>query len=183
MAEIGYTHSMFTGNLRAYAQKVDKDTQNGGNNNGMIDGKEIELFKDLVKKETGYNFDFSNIKQSSAKTVTIQENHNFIYNNTTELAAKYKNNGASSKSIEALNGGNPFNALANKTAIVPYMSEEEFAASQKEADKQEAEVSRRIQKQKADKKAQEQKELQENTKSDWEKFCDKAKNFIWGLFN
>ncbi len=183
MAEIGYTHSMFTGNLRAYAQKVDKDTQNGGNNNGMIDGKEIELFKDLVKKETGYNFDFSNIKQSSAKTVTIQENHNFIYNNTTELAAKYKNNGASSKSIEALNGGNPFNALANKTAIVPYMSEEEFAASQKEADKQEAEVSRRIQQQKADKKAQEQKELQENTKSDWEKFCDKAKNFIWGLFN
>ena len=63
------------------------------------------------------------------------------------------------------------------------MSEEEFAASQKEADKQEAEVSRRIQQQKADKKAQEQKELQENTKSDWEKFCDKAKNFIWGLFN
>ena len=183
MAEIGYTHSMFTGNLRAYAQKVDKDTQNGGNNNGMIDGKEIELFKDLVKKETGYNFDFSNIKQSSAKTVTIQENHNFIYNNTTELAAKYRNNGASSQSIEALNGGNPFNALANKTAIVPYMSEEEFAASQKEADKQEAEVSRRIQQQKADKKAQEQKELQENTKSDWEKFCDKAKNFIWGLFN
>ncbi len=183
MAEIGYTHSMFTGNLRAYAQKVDQDTKNGGNNNGMIDGKEIELFKSLVKKETGYNFDFSNIKQSSAKTVTIQENHNFIYNNTTELAAKYKNNGASSKSIEALNGGNPFKALANKTAILPYMSEEEFAASQKEVDRQEAEVSKRIQQQKADKKAQEQKELHENTKSDWEKFCDKAKNFIWGLFN
>ena len=182
MAEIGYTHSMFTGNLRAYAQKVDQDTKNGGNNNGMIDGKEIELFKALVKKETGYNFDFSNIKQSSANTVTIQKNHNFIYNNTTELAAKYKNNGASSKSIEALNGGNPFNALANKTAIVPYMSEEEFAASQKEVDRQEAEVSKRIQQKNADKKAQEQKELHEATKSDLEKLWDKAVNWFINLF-
>ena len=182
MAEIGYTHSMFTGNLRAYAQKVDKDSKNGGNNNGMIDGKEIELFKALVKKETGYDFNFSNIKQSSAKTVNIQENHNFIYNNTTELAAKYRNNGASSQSIEALNGGNPFKALANKTAIVPYMSEEEFSASQKEVDRQEAEVSKRIQQKNADKKAQEQKELHENTKSDFEKLCDKAKDFFRNLF-
>ena len=182
MTQIGYTHSMFSGNLRAYAQKVDKDTQNGGNNNGMIDGKEIELFKDLVKKETGYNFDFSKIKQSSAKTVKIQENHNFLYNNTTELAAKYRNNGASSQSIEALNGGNPFNANKNKTAIVPYMSEEDFTASQQEVDRQEAEVSRRIQQQKEDKKAQQQKELHENTKSYLEKLWDKAVNYVKNIF-
>ena len=183
MAEIGYTHSMFTGNLRAYAQKVDKDTKNGGNNNGMIDGREIELFKTLVKKETGYDFDFSNIKQSSAKTVTIQENHKFIYNNTTELAAKYKENGASSKSIEALNGGNPFSANKNKTAIVPYMSEEDFAASQKEVDRQEAEVSKKIEEIQKEKKAKEQKELHENSKSDLEKLWDKAKKFIKKIFS
>ena len=182
MAEIGYTHSMFTGNLRAYAQKVDSDAKNGGNNNGMIDGKEIELFKDLVKKETGYNFDFSNIKQSSAKTVTIRENNNFIYNNTTELAAKYRENGASSKSIEALNGGNPFKANKNKTAIVPYMSEADFAASQKEVDKQEAEVSKRILKMKEEKKAKQQQELHEATKSDFEKFCEKVANWFTNLF-
>ena len=183
MAEIGYTHSMFTGNLRAYAQKVDKDTANGGNNNGMIDGKEIELFKALVKKETGYNFDFSKIKQSSAKTVQIQDNNrNFLYNNSTELAAKYKNNGASSKSIEALNGGNPFGQNKNKTAVIPYMVESDFAASQNEVNRQEAEVSKRIQQQKEDKKVQQQKELHENTKSDLEKLAENVVNFFKNMF-
>ena len=62
------------------------------------------------------------------------------------------------------------------------MSEEEFAASQKEVDRQEAEVSKRIQQKNADKKAQEQKELHENTKSDLEKFGEKVVNFFSNLF-
>ncbi len=182
MAEIGYTHSMFTGNLRAYAQKVDKDTQNGGNNNGMIDGKEIELFKDLVKKETGYNFDFSIIKQSTAKTVKIQENNMFLYNTTTELALQYQNNGASSKAIEALNGGNPFKQNKNKTAIIPYLSVADFKSSAANVEEQEAAVSKNIQKIKANLKEQEKYKLHEEARSDVEVFCEKVVNFFKNLF-
>ena len=180
MAEIGYTHSMFTGNLRAYAQKVDSDAKNGGNNNGMIDGKEIELFKDLVKKETGYNFDFSKIHQSVSKPMLIKDENGWRYHTSMELAAKYSEFGASSQSINALNGGDPFAKEKNSVAYVPFNAE--FKNDKKEVDKQEAEVSKRILKMKEEKKAKQQQELHEATKSDFEKFCEKVANWFTNLF-
>ncbi len=176
---LGYTHAMFTGNLRAYAQKVDKDTENSGNNNGMIDGREIEAFKSLVKKETGYDFDFSKLKQSGKKVIFIQdENNHWKYNSSMQLASIYAKNGASSQAINALNGGDPFAKNANKTAIVPFLDEVTFSICQEEVEKQEQEVSGRLLQKREDKKAAEKQELHEATKSDLEKAWD----WFVGLF-
>ena len=176
MSEIGYTHSMFTGNLRAYAQKVDKDTANGGNNNGMIDGKEVEAFKTLVKKETGYTFDFSNIHQSVAKPVQIRDEKGWKYHTAMELAAEYSNVGANSNAIIGLNGGDPFSKNKNTYAYVPHNAY--FVNDKNEVDRQEIEASKGLYKKQQEQKAKEQQELHEATKSDLEKAWD----WFIGLF-
>ena len=138
MPEIGYTHSMFSGNFRKYAQKVDKDTANGGNNNGMIDGKEVEAFKALVKKETGYDFSFANIHQSVAKQVLVKDKNGWKYNSAIQLAEAYREFGASSQAIIGLNGGDPFATNKTSSVIVPHSAylkadEAEVARQEKEA--------------------------------------------------
>lgn len=141
---IGYTHSMFTGNLRAIALKLDKK-ENNGNDNGLIDGKEINQFKALVKQKYGVDFDFNSIKQSSVKEIAIKDNEgNYIYNNGMELSSKYKNNGTNSKIINHLNGGDPFAKYSNTKAKIPYMNEADFKKSQEYVNQKEEDVKARI---------------------------------------
>ena len=141
---IGYTHALFTGNLRSIALKVDKK-DNGGNDNGLIDGKEIKQFKDLVKTTYGIDFDFNAIKQSSEKDVAIKNNNGgYKYNTMTELSNAYQNNGTNSKTIKFLNGGDPFAKLKNNTAKISYLNENDFKESQKYVKEQEDKINSKI---------------------------------------
>ena len=56
----GYNvYSYFTeGKTRYWAEYVDK-TENGGNDNGHVDGKEIKLFQDIIAHRYNYTYDFS----------------------------------------------------------------------------------------------------------------------------
>ena len=163
---IGYTHSLFTGNLRALAVQVDKK-ENHGNGNGLIDGNEINKFKTLAKQKYGINFDFNSITQSSVKEVAIKDkDNNYIYHNGIELSRKYQNNGTNSTTIEALNGGDPFAKSSNKTAKISYMPEADFKKSQAYVNKQESAIRAKIDA-KQNKKAQ-QKQNAQKTPSFWE---------------
>lgn len=163
---IGYTHSLFTGNLRALALQVDKK-ENHGNGNGLIDGKEINQFKVLAKQKYGINFDFNSITQSSVKEVAIKDkDDNYIYHNGSELSRKYQNNGTNSTTIEALNGGDPFARSSNKTAKISYMPEADFKKSQAYVNKQESAIRAKIDA-KQNAKAQ-QKQNAQKTPSFWE---------------
>ena len=163
MPEIGYTHSMFTGNLRAYAQKVDRDTANGGNNNGMIDGKEVEAFKALVKKETGYDFSFANLHQSVAKQVLVKDNNGWKYNSAMQLAEAYREFGVSSQSIIGLNGGDPF--AKEKTSVVTVPHSAYLKSDEAEVARQETELYTKM----AEKnKAKEQPDIKKHSPSFWD---------------
>ena len=57
---IGYSHALFSygSNVRKFALEADKK-ENGGNDNGLLDGNEIAVFKQNIKKVAGFDFDFS----------------------------------------------------------------------------------------------------------------------------
>lgn len=163
---IGYTHSLFTGNLRSLALQVDKK-ENNGNENGLIDGNEINKFKTLAKQKYGINFDFNSITQSSVKEVAIKDkDNNYIYHNSSELSHKYQNNGTNSTTISLLNGGDPFAKSSNKTAKISYMPEADFKKSQEYVNKQESAIRTKIDA-KQNEKAQ-QKQNAQKTPSFWE---------------
>ena len=163
---IGYTHSLFTGNLRSLALQVDKK-ENNGNGNGLIDGNEVNKFKTLAKQKYGINFDFNSITQSSVKKVAIKDkDNNYIYHNGSELSHKYQNNGANSITISFLNGGDPFAKSSNKTAKISYMPEADFKKSQEYVNKQESAIRTKIDA-KQNEKAQ-QKQNAQKTPSFWE---------------
>lgn len=58
------------GKTISWAQYVDKE-ENGGNNNGKVDGNEIQLFKDIIKHR--YNFDYSFDKLDSKQSRKLGE--------------------------------------------------------------------------------------------------------------
>ena len=174
----GYSHAVFSygSYLRKYAEQAD-DKANGGNDNGVIDGNEINKFKEIVKAKTGYNFDFSKISQVENKTIAIQENNKFIYHTTTDVANKY-GNAVTTKTVDWMNGKQPGKDLfvpSRKTIDIPFMSDDEYKTSKAAVEKQELEVRKRVEKQNAEKKAKEAEELHENTKSWFEKICDAIK--------
>ena len=173
----GYSHALFSSGsyLRKYAEQVDSKAA-GGNANGVIDGNEIQKFKALVKQKTGYNFDFSNMKSVKNKTIAVQNQKGFIFNNTTEIAKKY-GNAATTKTIDWINGkqdGHDLLVPSRKTLDIPYMNDDNFKVSKQSVDKQEQVVRAKIQKQNEAKKQQEAKELHDNSKSILEKIVDIA---------
>ena len=152
--------------MRRYAEQAD-DKANGGNGNGVIDGNEIKKFKDIVKQKTGYNFDFSSMKQVKNKTIAVQDENGFIFNTTTEIANKYRN-ATSTKTIDWMNGKKEGHALlvpSRKTLDIPYMNDDDYKSSKQSVDKQEDTVSSIIQKQNEAKKLQKAKEYHEMCKS------------------
>ena len=179
---LGYTHTLFSGgsNLRSYALEVDKK-ENGGNNNGLIDGNEIAKFKELVKKETNIDFDFSNIKQATKKSVNVQKsNGEWIYQNGSELSKAYKS--TSSKTIDWLNNkqeGKDIFIPRNKSLYISFMTEQNYMSSKSEVDRQEELVRNAL-------KTRKQIEIKTNNeikKSFIEKAMDNAQKFVSELFN
>lgn len=72
----GYSvYSYFTeGKTRSWAEYVDK-TENGGNNNGHVDGKEIKLFQDIISHRYDYAYDFSkNNSEQETEIAKLPEN-------------------------------------------------------------------------------------------------------------
>ncbi len=85
--------------LRQWAVNADEN----GNRNGMLDGKEIEIFKNDIKNRCGYDFDFTNITPVEIRTLDVydEKNDRFIYPNATEVCRKY--NSTTTKIINAIN--------------------------------------------------------------------------------
>lgn len=137
---IGYSHALFSSgsNLRQMALNADKK-ENGGNNNGLLDGDEIAKFSQAFKSKTGVDFDFSNIKQATKKSIPIQDNKgNFIFKNGTDIANTYKS--ATSKSTNWLNGkqeGKDIFIPRNKSLYIAFMDEKDYMASKSSANAQE----------------------------------------------
>ena len=137
---IGYSHALFSygSNVRKFALEADKK-ENGGNDNGILDGNEIAVFKQNIKKVAGFDFDFSELVQAQKKSIKVQDNNgNWIYNNATEIANDYKS--ATSKSTNWLNGKQPNKDIfipKNKSLFIAYMSEQDFMSSKSSVDEQE----------------------------------------------
>lgn len=172
---LGYSHALFQGGsfLRKYALEADKK-ENNGNNNGLIDGNEIQVFKDIVKKKTGVIFDFSNIDQATKKSVKIQDDDgNWIFHNGTEIAQKYKS--AITKTTDWLNGKQPGKDIfipKNKSLYISYMTDESFTKSKSEVDKQEQKVRAAIEAQNQEKNESKNTKTKKNEKSLIEELFD-----------
>lgn len=169
----GYSHTLFSygSYLRRYAEEADKK-ENGGNGNGVIDGAELQKFKSIVKNKTGYDFDFSQMSQVKNKTIKVQNENGFIFNNTTEIAQKYGNS-VSTKTIDWINDkqqGKDLLVNSRKTLDIPFMSDNDYKTSKASVEKQEATVRTIIEKQNDEREAQEARELQEHCMSAFEKF-------------
>ena len=165
----GYSHALFSQgtNLRKFALEVDKK-ENGGNNNGLIDGTEIESFKKLVEQKSGVIFDFSKLKEVGKRTIPIQDdNRNWLYNNTTEVANTFRGV-VTTKTIDWLNGkkdGKDLFVSSRRTLDIPTMSDNDFRTSINSVNAQEEKVSKALAKKTTEKQA----ELHERTKSTAEK--------------
>ena len=180
----GYSHTLFSGGsyLRRYAEEADKK-ENGGNGNGVIDGNEIQKFKSIVKQKTGYNFDFSGMSQVGSKTIKVQDNEGFLFNNTTEIAKKY-GNATSTKTIDWMNNkqaGKDLLVPSRKTLDIPYMSDDDYKKSKSSVDTQEQAVRARVQKQNEQKRMAEARELNENCKSCLEIALESAGRWLGGI--
>ena len=74
------------GKTYTWAKYVDQK-ENGGNNNGRVDGKEVQLFKDILKhRYNGFKYDFSRADsiQSSELDSYIQEHLDATDNQITK---------------------------------------------------------------------------------------------------
>ena len=171
----GYSHTLFSSGyyLRRYAEEVDKK-EKGGNNNGVIDGNEIQEFKKLVKQKTGYDFDFSGMKQVQKKTIQVRKDGEFLFNTTTEIAQKYRN-ATSTKTIDWMNDKQPGKDLlvpSRETLDIPYMNDNDYKQSKNSVDRQEVIVRKKIEAQNQQKRAKDAQELNEHCKSTLEKVVD-----------
>ncbi|MBQ4115556.1 hypothetical protein IJD34_09160 [bacterium] len=105
----GYSHAIFqnTNGFRALALQVDK-IENGGNNNGIIDGKEIQIFKKEVNNKYGYTFDFSQLDTIKTKKISVRDSktREAYYNTTTEIAKEF-GGATTTKTIDWLNNKKP----------------------------------------------------------------------------
>ena len=145
----GYSLALFSidgsNKLRQWAVNAD----NEGNRNGILDGKEIQVFQNNIKERCGYNFNFNNITQVGVKTIDVydKEKGEFIYSNIAQIAQKYK---ASTTKIinwlnpaEAKREGKEYNdvMLNNYTREngikIAYMSDGDFNKSKKSVNSQE----------------------------------------------
>jgi hypothetical protein len=61
------------GKTRYWAEYVDKK-ENGGNNNGKVDGKEIQLFIDVIKHRYGYDYDFNKTDSEQSQDLVNIDN-------------------------------------------------------------------------------------------------------------
>ena len=144
----GYSLALFSidgsNKLRQWAVNAD----NEGNRNGILDGKEIQVFQNNIKERCGYSFSFDNITPIEVKTIDVydEEKGEFIYRTITDIAQKYK---ASTTNIinwlnpaEAKREGKEYNdvMLNNYTQEngikIAYMSEEDFKASRESVNSQ-----------------------------------------------
>ena len=178
----GYSHALFAAGsyLRRYAEEVD-NKNNGGNGNGVIDGNEINKFKSVVKEKTGYDFDYSSLKQVKQKNIKVQNQNGFLFNNTTEIAKQY-GTATTTKTIDWLNNkvdGKDLLVSSRKTLDIPYMDIDDFNSSRTNVQMQEEKVRELVQKQNKEQKAAEMKELKENTEST----ATKVLNWIFDLLN
>lgn len=139
---IGYSLALFSvdgsNKLRQYAVKADEK----GNNNGLLDGDEVNEFKQQIKNRCGYEFDFSEIKEAEKKNINVMK-----FENVTEIARQYK--ASTTKIIDALNPAaakrekNPYgevmiNNYTREHGInIAYMSEDDFKSSKKSIELQE----------------------------------------------
>ena len=127
---LGYTHALFGGvesHLRTMAIKYDKK-ENGGNENGLLDGNEIAKFSDELMRKTNIDFNSLGLKQSVVKTV--KNEYSPLDGNKTiaeKAAEKYRAYNTNSTSIFALNDGN----LQKNEIKVSYLSNEDYNAGRK----------------------------------------------------
>ena len=131
--EIGYTHALFGGigsNLRNLAEKYDQESE-GGNNNGLLDGKEISLFSKELKEKTGCDFSSLGLVQSVEKTVKNEYDSMDANKTIAEKAAdKYRAYNTNWKSIFTLNEGK----LQKNEIKVSYLSDDDYKAGRKALD-------------------------------------------------
>ena len=172
---IGYSHAIFQdGNYtRKYALEAD-NLRNGGNENGILDGKEIEVFKNIIKTKTGYDFDFSKIGQVELKKEAIQDNNgNWIHTDERSIALKYKS--ATVKSTQALNNKEYNKSLfipKNKELNIAYMANEDYDKSVLEVNRQEEEMRVIIDRQNEEAKLKAEQEYIDKNKSCLEKLAE-----------
>ena len=169
---IGYTHALFSSGsyFRNIALEVDKE-ENGGNNNGLIDGDEIVNFKQKIKEKYNFDFSFENIYRSEKMTVAIKdENGHYKYNNVSELVNEYADNGTSTVTIFALNGTKDIfkpKYYSKNTVDISYLDVDRFRTSQEAVEQQENMLRSAIETREEAEKPQ-QKSF--NELSTWEKF-------------